>query len=291
MNRQLKPTKQAKPAWLKKRIPPESAYRNVDVMLNTKRIHTVCQMAKCPNMWECFSQKTATFLIMGPNCTRNCGFCAVASLPVSPPDVNEPERVAAAVENMRLNYVVITSVTRDDLVDGGAAFFSKTVEKIRQKNPGIFIELLIPDFRGNKTAIKIIVDAKPDVLNHNIETVERLYASVRPEASYHRSLDLLRQVKKYDPAIYTKSGIMLGLGESSEELITTLKDLLDTGCRMLTLGQYLPPTQKHLPVHRYVKPEEFDSWRETALQMGFAQVASGPFVRSSYQAENLFRST
>lgn len=290
MSHQLKPTKRAKPPWLKKRIPAEAAYRNFDVMLNAKKIHTVCQEAKCPNIWECFSRKTATFLIMGPNCTRNCGFCAVSHLPVSPPDVNEPERVAEMVKNMRLNYVVITSVTRDDLVDGGANFFLKTVEKIRKRKPKILIELLVPDFNGNKKAVKIIVAAQPNVLNHNIETTERLYASVRPGASYRRSLNLLQQVKTHDPSIHTKSGLMLGLGESSKEIATTLEDLLHVGCRLLTLGQYLQPTQKHLPVHRFISLDEFANWRETAIQMGFSQVASGPFVRSSYQADKLYKS-
>ena len=290
MNHQQKPIKQAKPSWLKKRLPPESKYRNVDVMLNNKQIHTVCQKAKCPNIWECFSRKTATFLIMGPNCTRNCGFCAVEHLPVSPPDLNEPKRIAEAVEHLGLTYVVITSVTRDDLVNGGAIFFLKTVEKIRKRKPEIVIELLVPDFNGDKKAIKIIVAAQPNVLNHNIETVQRLYASVRPGASYHRSLNLLQQVKACDSSIHTKSGIMLGLGESSNEITNTLEDLLGVGCRLLTLGQYLQPTQKHLPVQRFISPDEFTHWHKTAIQMGFAQVASGPFVRSSYQAEKLYKS-
>ncbi len=289
MNHQKKTTNQIRPSWLKKRIPSESEFKNISLMLNKNKIHTVCQEAKCPNIWECYSRKTATFLILGPYCTRNCRFCAVEHLPVSSPDVDEPARIAEAVQNMRLNYVVITSVTRDDLVDGGAYFFLKTVEKIRKRNPNILIELLIPDVKGNKEAIRTIVDAQPNVLNHNIETVQRLYASVRPGAAYRRSLDLLRQVKEYDPLIHTKSGLMLGLGESFKEITNTLEDLLHTGCSLLTLGQYLQPTQKHLPVKRFIHPEEFMRWRETAIQMGFAQVASGPFVRSSYHAEKLYQ--
>ena len=285
-----KTTHQIRPSWLKKKIPAESEYQSIGIILNNNNIHTVCQEAKCPNIWECFSQKTATFLILGPYCTRNCRFCAVEHLPASPPDEDEPARIAETVQNMSLNYVVITSVTRDDLVDGGAYFFSKIVENIRKRNPNILIELLIPDLKGNKTAIRTIVDAQPDVLNHNIETVRRLYDTVRPGAVYRRSLNLLKQVNQYDPSIFTKSGLMLGLGESSKEITNTFEDLLRAGCRLLTLGQYLQPTKKHLPVKRFIHPEEFKRWRETAIQMGFAQVASGPFVRSSYQAEKLYQS-
>lgn len=278
-----------KPPWLKRRLRGGSEQEAVRALLSKGRIHTVCQEAKCPNLWECFSQNTATFLIMGSRCTRNCRFCAVSHGPVSPLDREEPIRVAEAVQQMQLSYVVITSVTRDDLPDGGAAYFSTTIHEIRKKNPDILVEVLIPDFQGNETSIQSIVDAQPDVLNHNLETVPRLYDSVRPQAEYRRSLELLKQVHLYDPALPTKSGLMLGLGEKSEEIQETLKDLLDVGCRILTLGQYLQPTAQHLPVSRFIPPEEFDIWRKRALEIGFSKVASGPFIRSSYHAKTLFQ--
>lgn len=226
---------------------------------------------------------------MGPCCTRNCRFCAVAhGLPV-PIDPGEPVRVAEAVQSMGLSYVVITSVTRDDLPDGGAGHFAETIKEIRKKIPDTFVEVLIPDFKGDFNALQTVVKAHPDVLNHNIETVPRLYASVRQGAIYRRSLDLLKQAEQIDPTIPTKSGLMLGLGEASGEIEKTLKDLLDSGCSILTLGQYLQPTREHLPVKRYIPPEEFDHWKETALEMGFSAVASGPFVRSSYHAKELYQ--
>ncbi|HEA67655.1 MAG TPA: lipoyl synthase [Desulfobacterales bacterium] len=278
-----------KPPWLKRRLPGGSEQEAVRALLSKGRLHTVCQEAKCPNLWECFSQNTATFLIMGSRCTRNCRFCAVSHGPVSPPDREEPIRVAEAVQQMQLSYVVITSVTRDDLPDGGASFFSTTIHEIRKKIPDILVEVLIPDFQGNETSIQSIVDAQPDILNHNLETVPRLYDSVRPQAGYRRSLEVLKQVHLYDPALPTKSGLMLGLGEKSEEIQETLKDLLDVGCRILTLGQYLQPTAQHLPVSRFIPPEEFDIWRKRALEIGFSKVASGPFIRSSYHAKTLFQ--
>ncbi|MDP7078237.1 MAG: lipoyl synthase [Desulfobacterales bacterium] len=278
-----------KPPWLKRRLPGGSEQEAVRALLSKGRLHTVCQEAKCPNLWECFSQNTATFLIMGSRCTRNCRFCAVSHGPVSTPDSEEPIRVAEAVQQMQLSYVVITSVTRDDLSDGGAAYFSTTIHEIRKKIPDILVEVLIPDFQGNETSIQSIVDAQPDILNHNLETVPRLYDSVRPQAEYRRSLELLKQVHLYDPALPTKSGLMLGLGEKSEEIQKTLKDLLDVGCRILTLGQYLQPAAQHLPVSRFIPPEEFDIWRKRALEIGFSIVASGPFIRSSYHAKTLFQ--
>lgn len=281
--------KQQKPPWLRRRLPTKPAYGKVRGLLNDSRLHTVCQEAKCPNQWECFSCQTATFLIMGSRCTRNCRFCAVAHGPSEPPDPGEPIRVAEAARDMGLRYIVVTSVTRDDLPDGGAGFFAQTIYEIRKKIPDALVEVLIPDFQGNADAIRTVVKARPDVLNHNLETVPRLYSSVRPEAEYSRSLALLKQVKACNAEIPTKSGLMLGLGETRDEIRETLEDLLDADCRILTLGQYLQPSKDHLPVEQFIPPEEFDKWRETALKMGFSEVASGPFVRSSYHAKDLYQ--
>ena len=278
-----------KPPWLKRRIPSGPTYQEIQRLLRSSRLHTVCQEACCPNLGECFSQGTATFLILGDRCTRNCRFCAIGHGPSGPPDPEEPSRIADAVKAMELEYVVITSVTRDDLPDGGAALFAETIRTVRKKRPGAKVEVLIPDFQGNVEALRTVVEARPDVLNHNVETVPRLYPSVRPGAVYDRSIDLLSQVRVLDLSIPTKSGLMLGLGESADEVLETLQDVLDAGCRILTLGQYLQPSKDHLPVARFVPPEEFDAWKETALQMGFAEVASGPFVRSSYHAKELFQ--
>ena len=284
MTRQSTP----KPRWLKKRLPIGPEYERVKELIGRDRLHTVCQEARCPNMWECFSQQTATFLIMGSRCTRNCRFCAVAQGPAGLPDSAEPERVAAAARQMGLHYVVITSVTRDDLSDGGAAFFAETIAAIHRQIPSARVEVLIPDFQGNLQALRVVLNARPDVLNHNIETVPRLYATVRPQARYRRSLQLLSRVKKYAPGMPIKSGLMLGLGESPEEIHSTLQDLVAAGCRILTLGQYLQPSKGHLPVKRYVSPAEFENWKDIALEMGFCEVASGPFVRSSYHAKELY---
>ncbi len=278
-----------KPHWLKRRLPTGPDYEKIRSLIKEGGLHTVCQEARCPNQWECFSCRTATFLIMGPRCTRACRFCAVEHGPLAPPDPGEPARVAAAAQRMGLRYVVVTSVTRDDLPDGGAGIFAETVRAIRSRLPGAFIEVLIPDFQGDLEALRTVVTARPDVLNHNLETVPRLYPSVRPGAKYVRSLDLLRNARLCASSLPTKSGMMLGLGESPEEIHQTLQDLLDTGCSMLTLGQYLQPSKAHLEVVRYVPPEEFDRWREVAMAMGFARVASGPFVRSSYHAGDLFQ--
>jgi lipoic acid synthetase len=278
-----------KPGWLKRRLPSGPEFEKIREMLQKDRLHTVCQEAKCPNIWECYSQQTATFLILGSQCTRSCRFCSVESGPLTPPDPNEPLRVAEVARQMGLKYVVVTSVTRDDLPDGGAGIFARTIEEIRRKIPNARVEVLIPDFQGKADALETVIVARPDILNHNIETVPRLYASVRPEADYQRSLDLIRRVKDYDAAIPTKSGLMLGFGERQDEVKTTLQELLDANCRILTLGQYLQPTKNHLAVKRFIPPEEFDEWRETALAMGFKEVASGPFVRSSYHAKELFQ--
>ncbi|MEJ2656582.1 MAG: lipoyl synthase [Desulfobacterales bacterium] len=278
-----------KPTWLKKKLPYGSVHKKVDALISKAKINTVCQKAQCPNIWECFSRKTATFMILGDRCTRNCRFCAVAHGPQHPPDIGEPLRIAETVQHLNLDYVVITSVTRDDLNDGGAFLFVQTIHEIRKKVPHALIELLIPDLQGNKDALKSIIEARPNVLNHNIETVPRLYPSVRPEAIYRRSLDVLRQAAVFDPDIVTKSGLMLGLGEHTHEVLNTLKDLLDAGCRLLTLGQYLQPTGAHLPVKRFIPPHEFDNWSKIAIEMGFNEVAAGPFVRSSYHAKKLYQ--
>ena len=278
-----------KPHWLKRSLPTGPTYESVRGLLKEGRLHTVCQEAKCPNVWECFSRRTATFLVMGHCCTRNCRFCAVNHGPSAAPDPKEPARVAEAAQSMGLRYVVITSVTRDDLPDGGASFFAETIKEIRKRMPDAFVEVLIPDFQGNTGALETVVEAHPNVLSHNLETVPRLYPLVRPEAAYRRSLELLKRTKQYDPAIPTKSGLMLGLGETPEEVKETLLDVLDAGCSILTLGQYLQPTREHLEVQRFIHPEEFDNWKETALKMGFSEVASGPFVRSSYHANELYQ--
>jgi len=278
-----------KPPWLKRRLPTGPDFERVKALINKGGLHTVCQEAKCPNMWECFSKHTATFMIMGSRCTRNCRFCAIAHGPTTKPDPEEPARVAEAARKMGLNYVVITSVTRDDLPDGGASFFAQTIQEVRKQIPAAMIEVLIPDFQGNKNALKKVLKARPDVLNHNIETVPRLYSTVRPEANYDRSLEVLKQTRQYDQSIPTKSGLMLGLGELPAEISRTFEDLVKAGCSMLTLGQYLQPSKHHLQVERFVPPEEFDNWRKTALEIGFSQVAGGPFVRSSYHAKELFQ--
>ena len=277
-------TRLSKPAWLKKRLPVGSDYEAVKKLLDRQGLHSVCQEARCPNIWECYTRKTATFLIMGPACTRNCRFCAVGNGPRGLPDPDEAGRVADAVTTLGLRYVVITSVTRDDLADGGAAHFAKTIEAVRENDPDICIEVLIPDFQGDADALKTVLDASPAVLNHNLETVSRLYPRVRPDADYGRSLELLRRSRSLAPGIPAKSGLMLGLGEATEEVRGAMKDLRRAGCSMLTLGQYLQPSKEHLAVARFVPPEEFDAWRSEALDMGFSGVAAGPFVRSSYHA-------
>jgi lipoic acid synthetase len=283
------PVRLRKPDWLRQRLPAGPDFEKIKGMIHKDRLHTVCQEAGCPNIWECFSHHTATFLILGSRCTRNCRFCAVTEGPLEPPDPKEPARVASVARQMGLKYVVVTSVTRDDLPDGGAGIFAETIEKIRQEIPDVCVEVLIPDFQGSKEALETVLHAHPDVLNHNIETVPRLYPEVRPQADYRQSLELIQRAHEYDAPLLTKSGLMLGLGEEQAEISLTLEDMLKAGCRILTLGQYLQPTKDHLPVKRYIPPEEFEEWRKTARQMGFAEVASGPFVRSSYHARELFQ--
>jgi lipoyl synthase len=253
--------------------------------MRTLGLNTVCESARCPNMGECWEHRTATFMILGNICTRACGFCAVPSgKPAGPPDEQEPERVAEAVERMGLRYAVVTSVNRDDQPDGGAAIFARTISEIRARVPACKVEVLIPDFRGDWTALETVIAARPDVLNHNTETVPRLYHQVRKGAVYGRSLELLRRAKSLAPEMPTKTGLMLGLGEEREEVLAAMQDLAAQGTDILTLGQYMQPTREHLPIVRYVHPREFAEYKELGEQMGFAHVESGPLVRSSYHA-------
>ncbi len=278
-----------KPKWLRRSLPTGPEYEKIRQLLKKRDLTTVCQEAQCPNQFECYSKGTATFMILGDRCTRNCGFCAVGYKPQELPDEKEPARVAEAVVLLGLRYAVITSVTRDDMADGGASFFAETIRAVRSLSPKTLVEVLIPDLMGEWDSLQTILDVSPDVLNHNIETVQRLYPRVRPQAIYGRSLELLRQVKKRNPEMVTKTGIMLGLGEKEKELGQAWNDLQKAGCNILTMGQYLQPSSVHLPVERFVPPEEFERLGEQALLCGFSGVASGPFVRSSYQAEKLYR--
>lgn len=280
-----------KPSWLKKRIPLGSDIRKVFALLEEARLHTVCEEAHCPNLPECFSRRTATFMIMGNMCTRNCRFCAVSYGTPASLDEDEPERVASTAEQLGLRYVVITSVTRDDLEDGGAQHFAETVRAIKGRRPKTLVELLVPDFQGKHSPLNTILSTPPDVLNHNVETVPHLYPQVRPQAGYRRSLDLLKRVHARSPSMLTKSGLMLGLGEREPEVIQVMQDLLDVGCRLLTLGQYLQPSRQHQPVIRYLHPEEFEAYKTVGEKMGFLEVASGPFVRSSFGAAQMYRDT
>ena len=280
--------RKAKPKWLKRRLPTGSGYEKTRRRISCRGLHTVCQEARCPNQFECFGKGTATFMLMGENCTRNCRFCAVGHSKTTPLDSLEPQRVASAVKDMGLSYAVLTSVTRDDLEDGGAAHFAQTIDAIRHHCPETLVEVLIPDLQGNEDDLAVICEHGPSALNHNVETVAGLYPEVRPQAVYVRSLELLRRTKKNHPGMITKSGIMLGLGETQQELQKTLADIRETGCDLLTLGQYLQPTKDHLVVQRYVPPEEFDMIRSYALELGFSGVAAGPHVRSSYNAEELY---
>ncbi len=280
--RDSEPVRQRLPKWLKRPLPQAGMQFTSDVIADL-RLETVCESAKCPNRTECWSQRTATFMILGNVCTRPCGFCSVLKGKTETVQLDEPGRVAEAAERLGLKYVVITSVTRDDLPDGGADHFYECVLAVRERT-GAKVEVLTPDFRGNRDAIHRVIESRPDVFNHNTETVPRLYERVRRNAEYRRTLDLLRQVKDEAPEIPTKSGLMLGLGETREELLDVCSDLRDVGVEMLTLGQYLQPTAEHLPVERYVPPEEFDEIGEQMRCLGFSMVASGPFVRSSYHA-------
>ena len=278
-----------KPAWLKRSLPSGPEYGRMKNLIKSSNLSTVCQAAQCPNQFDCFSRGTATFMILGDRCTRNCGFCAVSHKPLTAPDSGEPLRVAEAVALLNLKFAVVTSVTRDDLADGGAAHFAETIRLIKQQSPETRVEVLIPDLQGNWQALAAILAAQPDVLNHNLETVPRLYPTVRPEAVYKRSLLLLKKSKEMHPEIPTKSGLMVGLGESADELRQTMTDLLEHGCDLLTIGQYLQPSEGHLAVVRFVTPEEFEHFKGEALDLGFKGVASSPTVRSSFEAGTLYR--
>lgn len=281
--------KLGKPRWLRRSLPNGPEYEKIRELLKHHNLTTVCREAKCPNQFECYGKGTATFMILGERCTRNCRFCAVEHQPERLPDPAEAERVAEAVAILGLRYAVVTSVTRDDLADGGASFFADTIQAIRKSSPETLVEVLIPDLQGNWQALGTILAAGPDVLNHNIETVASLYPEVRPQAEYRRSLELLRQAKEMAATVPTKSGIMLGFGETQTELETTWRDLLAVGCDILTMGQYLQPSENHLEIKRFVSPGEFSDLQDKALSFGFAGVASDPFVRSSYQAEKLYK--
>jgi len=272
-----------KPEWLQKKINP-AAHAEMERLLGDHRLHTVCREAMCPNISECFRQKQATFLILGRACTRLCSFCNVAKETPLPADPGEPARVAQAVARLGLAHVVVTSPTRDDLPDGGAGHYGATVAAIRQASPGTRIELLIPDFRGERESIASVVTARPDILGHNVETVPRLY-HIRSGADYRRSIAVLETVRELDPDLRTKSGIMVGLGEREEEVLAVFADLKRAGCAYLSVGQYLAPGRKHYPVQEFIRPERFEFYRERALALGFAHVESGPYVRSSYHAE------
>jgi lipoic acid synthetase len=274
------------PEWLRIRLPTTDGFAHTRALLDELNLHTVCQSARCPNHWECWSKGTATFMIAGDRCTRACGFCAVTTAKPFALEADEPARVAEATRRMRLKHVVITAVARDDLADGGAAHFAQTITAVRQMNPETVIEVLTPDFNDRDPAIDAVMEAAPHIFNHNLETVRRLTPSVRSRATYDRSLSVLSKVKsRGGGSIYTKSGVMLGLGETEEELFTALRDLRQVGCDILTLGQYLQPTLRHLPVAEFVSPERFQAYGRLARELGFVHVASGPMVRSSYHAD------
>jgi lipoic acid synthetase len=274
------------PEWLRITLPTSDSFSRTRGLFDELKLHTVCESAKCPNHWECWSKGTATFMIAGDRCTRACGFCAVSTAKPLALEVDEPARVAEATRRMKLKHVVITAVARDDLPDGGAEHFRQTIEKVRELNPGIVIEVLVPDFLDNEAAIENVLAANPHIYNHNLETVRRLTPSVRHRATYDRSLSVLKKVKeKRGDTIYIKSGVMLGLGETEEELLQALRDLRSSNCDILTLGQYLQPSLKHLPVKEFVRPEKFAEYKVRAEEMGFVHVASGPMVRSSYHAD------
>lgn len=274
------------PRWLKVPLPAGKNFQDVRKLVTEHHLHTVCQSAHCPNIGDCWGHRTATFMILGDICTRNCRFCAVRSGKPQAVDQDEPKRVADAVKTLSLRYTVVTSVTRDDLPDGGASIFADTIREIKNAVPTCQVEILIPDFRGSESALAIVIEAKPDVLNHNIETIPSLYPLVRPEADYYRSLKMLQNAKQ--TGMKTKTGLMLGLGETNDEVLAVMHDLRKIDCDILTLGQYLQPSSKHLLIDRYLTPEEFDWFKQTAEKMGFRHVEAGPLVRSSYHAASSF---
>lgn len=275
----------ARPDWLRVRAPMGPNYTDLTRLVDDLRLHTVCQSARCPNIGDCWERRAATFMILGDICTRACGFCAIKTGRPLKLDREEPERVAEAVAYLGLRFAVITSVNRDELDDGGAEIFAETIRAIRRRSPETGIEVLIPDFEGNWDALGMVVDAHPDIINHNMESIARLYKIVRPQAKYHRSLELLRRVREMDPTIVTKSGMMLGVGEELDETRVAMQHLREVDCDVLTLGQYLRPSLKHIPLIRYVTPAEFDQLKVDGLAMGFKHVESGPLVRSSYHAD------
>lgn len=278
-----------KPPWLKVRFPTHGDFFRVADVLKKNGLHTICQSARCPNVSECWSARTATFLILGDTCTRNCAFCAVNKGTPLPPSVEESRHIAETVSALGIEYVVITSVTRDDLADGGAAFFAETVRAVKKMNPNAKVEVLIPDFKGEETALAVVIESGPDILNHNLETTEPRYAVItRPRANYQRALQVLKRAKEM--GVLTKSGLMVGLGESEDEIMGTLSDLRRVGCGLLTIGQYLRPDKSNIPISRYYAPQEFEGLKSKALELGFKDVEAGPLVRSSYQAHRMFRS-
>ena len=274
------------PEWFRLKLPTASAYFATRNLIEDLNLHTVCESARCPNHWECWSKGTATFMIAGDRCTRACGFCAVDTRRPMALEADEPERVAEATRRMGLKHVVITAVARDDLPDGGAEHFQNVIKRVRAVNPGIVIEVLTPDFQDDDAAINTVLSARPEIFNHNLETVRRLTPAVRSVATYVRSLSVLKKVKSRVPELHTKSGLMLGLGETEEELHQALRDLREARCDILTLGQYLQPSQKHLPVTEFIHPDKFAEHKDAAEAMGFLHVASGPLVRSSYHADD-----
>lgn len=273
------------PPWMRVSLPHGEAYENVRTLVRRKRLNTVCEKARCPNIGECWSRGTATFILLGECCTRHCRFCAVHKGKPVPPDPEEPRRLAQAVVELGLGHVAITSVTRDDLADGGASYFAATIREMRMHSPECTIEVLVPDFQGSDEALEVVLEARPDVLAHNLETVPRLYPFVRPQAEYRQSLQLLERSHAAGDTVWTKSGLMLGLGESDVEIREVLQDLADRRCRIVTMGQYCSPGKGYLPVARFVSPDEFEGLKQEALAMGFTHVEAGPLVRSSYRAE------
>ena len=278
-----------RPPWIRVKAPSGETYEQVHDLMRSKTLHTVCEEAQCPNIGECWGSGTATFLMMGDTCTRSCGFCDIKTGRPSPLDWAEPNRVAESVRAMNLRHVVITSVNRDERADGGAPIFAMVIKRIRQLQPGCSIEVLIPDFKGNEAALKIVMDAQPEILNHNVETVPRLFKKVQPQDRYEWALATLGNAKKMDPLVLTKSGIMVGLGETFDEVVAVMRDLAGLGVDILTIGQYLQPSKQHLPVERFYLPEEFDRFQEIGKELGFKWVESGPLVRSSYRAERQVR--
>ncbi len=274
-----------KPDWLRVRLPSGPEYQRVKQLMRGHRLHTVCEEAMCPNLGECWSRGTSTFLLMGDTCTRSCGFCHIKTGRPAALDEDEPVRVAESALALNLNHCVLTSVNRDELPNGGAHIFANTVREIRKRLPNCTIEVLIPDFKGDRAALKEVMDARPEILNHNTETVPRLYRTVRPQANYRQSLNLLSSAKELDPGALTKSGIMVGLGETKEEILEVMRNLREHEVDILTIGQYLRPSPLHLPVYRYVHPDEFQEFHDAGMEMGFRWVESGPLVRSSYHAE------